>query len=50
MGGLGVYGDYNYGKSTLDKYKTEEKKNNGPSLNKPLANAHKTGTGSEGFN
>lgn len=45
-----MYGDYNYGKSTLDKYKTEEKKNNGPSLNKPLVNADITGTVSEGFN
>lgn len=23
-GGLGVYGDYSYGKSTLDKYKTDK--------------------------
>ena len=50
QGGLGVYGDYNYGKSTLDKYKTDDKKNNGPSLNKPLVHADITGTGSEGFN
>lgn len=45
-----MYGDYNYGKSTLDKYKTEDKKNNGPSLNKPLVMADITGAGSEGFN
>ena len=23
-GGLGVYGEYNYGKSTLDKYKSDK--------------------------
>lgn len=26
-GGLGVYGDYSYGKSTLDKYKSDKDKN-----------------------
>ncbi len=25
-GGLGVYGDYSYGKSTLDKYKSQKEK------------------------
>ena len=25
VGGMGVYGDYNYGKSTLDKYKNNDK-------------------------
>lgn len=30
-GGLGVYGDYSYGKSTLDKYKNQKNNSNGSS-------------------
>lgn len=40
---MGVYGNYNYGQSTLDKYKTE-KKNDGNIINKPLITADITGS------
>ena len=44
-GGLGVYGDYTSGKSTLDKYKTDKDKkpDNTPSINKPLIVPNITG-------
>ena len=40
-GGMGVYGDYNYNKSTLDKYKANEKPSG---LTKPIVDI--TGHGS----
>lgn len=47
-GGLGAYGDYNYGKSTLDKYKNDEKikkTESGSAMNKPLIVPDITGSG-----
>jgi hypothetical protein len=42
---LGVYGDYSYGKSTLDKYKTDadKKVDNKATINKPLITPDITG-------